>query len=107
MESETKSSAGDKYETGRSMMQLEQAKNRSFLLEAQQVKEELLKIETKSTSDKVRIGSPVETNKGNYYISVGISKVKLEGKLYYCYAVSRGHEADAERSGDRDNNTEK
>ncbi|TAH18705.1 MAG: hypothetical protein EAZ08_10985 [Cytophagales bacterium] len=42
---ETKSTAGDKYETTRSMMQLDRAMNTNQLLAANKLKEDLLKID--------------------------------------------------------------
>ena len=85
---ETKSSVGDKYETGRSMMQMEEEKNKNQLYQAFRVKQELTKIDPGKISNKVEIGSLVETNKGNYYISIGIGKVKLDTGLYYCVSTS-------------------
>ena len=82
--SETKSSAGDKYETGRSMMQMEEQKCRQQLFQANQVRLELMKIDIQRKSDKVEKGSLVETTNGNYFISIGIGRVRLDDVLYYC-----------------------
>ena len=84
---ETKSSVGDKYETGRAMMQLEEEKNKSQLFEAYQVKQELTRIDPRKTSIKVEMGSLVETNKGNYYISIGIGKILINETLYYAISI--------------------
>lgn len=84
LQSETKSSVGDKYETGRAMLQREEAKNKTLLFEAQEVKNQLAKIDTTRTSPSVGLGSLVQTDKGSYYISIGIGKVQLDGKAYYC-----------------------
>ncbi|MEM6299222.1 MAG: 3-oxoacyl-ACP synthase, partial [Bacteroidota bacterium] len=84
MKSETKSSAGDKYETGRSMLHMEEAKNKNLLFEAYQVKRDLLSVEVNNPSEKVEVGSLVETNQGIYYISIGLGQVRLDGKVYYC-----------------------
>ena len=81
---ETKSSAGDKYETGRSIMQMEEEKNRNQLFQTNQVRLALKKIDPQKKSDKVESGSLVETTSGNYFISTGIGKVKIEDQLYYC-----------------------
>lgn len=81
---ETKSSVGDKYETGRSMMQMEEQKSRQQLFQANQVQLELMKIDIKRKTDKVETGSLVETTSGNYFISVGMGKVRLDDILYYC-----------------------
>ena len=81
---ETKSSVGDKYETGRSMMQMEEEKNKRQLLQVNQVKNELRKIDLRKRPEKVETGSLVTTNKGVYFISIGIGKAILGDQLYYC-----------------------
>ena len=63
---ETKSSAGDKHETGRAMLQLEREKAGNQLAEIQKVKESLSKIDFKKTSKKIGLGSLVYTSKANY-----------------------------------------
>ena len=50
---ETRSSAGDKYETGRAMMQIEEEKNRHQLFQAYQVMQELSKIDPLRVSKRV------------------------------------------------------
>ena len=73
---ETKSSAGDKYETGRAMMQAELDKQFLLLRKLLQQQFDILKIKkTKPTKD-VGFGSLVETNQGNYLIAVGLGKVE-------------------------------
>ena len=49
--SETKSSAGDKHETGRAMLQLEREKVGQQLAEVEKLKEGLSKIDVDKTSD--------------------------------------------------------
>jgi hypothetical protein len=99
---ETKSSAGDKYETGRAMMQIEEDKNRSQLAQAFEVKNELQKLDIDKKTIRVENGSLVYTSNGVYFISIGIGKVKLEDQLYYC--VSRfspiGMKLIGKRTGD-------
>jgi len=73
---ETKSSAGDKYETSRVMMQAELDKQSLLLQQFLQQKNVFLKIQRSKPSEKIDFGSWVETNQGNYLIAVGIGKVK-------------------------------
>ncbi len=73
---ETKSSAGDKYETSRVMMQAELDKQNLLLQQFLQQKNVFLKIQRTKPSEKIDFGSWVETNQGNYLIAVGIGKVK-------------------------------
>ena len=81
---ETKSSAGDKYETGRAMMQMEEGKNKSQLMQLKTTKNELLQIKNKHNIEEINAGSLVETNKGIFYISIGLGKVKIDDAMYYC-----------------------
>ena len=73
---ETKSSAGDKYETNRVMMEAELDKQFLLLQQFLKQKNVFLKIQKTKPSGKIDFGSWVETNQGNYLIAVGIGKVK-------------------------------
>ena len=75
--SETKSSAGDKYETGREMANAERDRNAAHMQQAQQLQAELARINPDATCDTVRPGALVRTSMGQFYIS--ISAGKLEG----------------------------
>ncbi len=86
--SDTKSSAGDKHETGRAMMQLEVDNAQSQLGKVQKQKQDLAGISTVSTSESVAAGSLVATNQGLFFISVGIGKLDQEGHTFY--AISLG-----------------
>ena len=80
---EGKSSAGDKYETGRAMMQLEIEKNTSQLLQAKQMLNLLNQIKTFTTQNLVQQGSLVQTNNGFYFIAIGAGIVKMNNLDYY------------------------
>lgn len=80
---ETKSSAGDKHETGRALLQLEQEKNTRQLHEMIQLKEKLLKINPSFTSEIIATGSIVLTSIGNFYISIAAGKIMYENHLYF------------------------
>ena len=75
--SETKSSAGDKYETGREMANAERDRNAAHLQQAQQLQAELARISPDAACDTVRPGALVRTSMGTFYL--GISAGKLEG----------------------------
>ncbi len=80
---ETKSSAGDKYETGRAMAQLEIEKNSAQLAEALKQRESLEKVQSDQHSMDVQAGSLVITNQGNFYISISAGKLLLAGVEYF------------------------
>ncbi|MEP5613748.1 MAG: hypothetical protein ABJP45_15960 [Cyclobacteriaceae bacterium] len=74
---ETKSSAGDKYETGRAMLMLEKEK---FLGQKDQLFNQLkpLKsIDVKKQSNKVEFGAIVFTTGSNYFIATGLGKITV------------------------------
>ena len=73
---EIKSSVGDKYETGRVMMQNELEKQALLLQQYQIQKANILKIQNMKTSDEIGFGSLVLTNQGNYLIAIGIGRVE-------------------------------
>ncbi|WP_333818796.1 3-oxoacyl-ACP synthase [Ohtaekwangia sp.] len=80
---ETKSSAGDKYETGRSMMQLEMEKYSMQLEETIKLKQTISQIETVVQTDTVQTGCLVTTNQGNFYISISAGLLKLGDESFY------------------------
>ena len=84
---ETKSSAGDKYETGRSMMQLEKEK---FALQHSRVSQELDVVQALDLGvhDEVQEGSLVYTNIGLFFISVGLEPLMVNGKTITCLSLS-------------------
>lgn len=79
---ETKSSAGDKYETGRAMMQQEQDKAASQLMEALKLKKVLDQLKPGKEHHQVQAGSLAITDQGNFYISASIGQLSLEGVAY-------------------------
>lgn len=85
--SETKSSAGDKYETGRAMAQLEKEQHaqRKAMLEDMLIR--LRHIGCNSSKPWVDEGSLVQTNHGMYFIAVGLGTIDLEGQLYHCLSL--------------------
>jgi transcription elongation GreA/GreB family factor len=83
---ETKSSAGDKYETGRAMAQLEIGKNTIQLREAEKLLGMLQAIHVDLSSEIIIPGSFVKTNKGDFYISISIGLIKLQQNQYFIIA---------------------
>ena len=80
---ETKSSAGDKFETGRAMMQQELDRIESQMDMLNVTKNRLKQMSSFITHDRVVAGAIVITDSGNFYISVSLGKVKVEDELYY------------------------
>ena len=88
---ESKSSAGDKYETGRAMAQLEIEKASAQLAEAQKLMQTLEHIPV-TVSNVVRLGSIAYTNEGNYFLSIPAGTLILDDVTYYALSPVSPHE---------------
>lgn len=75
--SETKSSAGDKYETGREMASQERERNAAQLHQAQQLQAELARINPELSCDTVRPGALVHTTLGWFYLSISAGRLAV------------------------------
>jgi transcription elongation GreA/GreB family factor len=81
--SESKSSAGDKHETSKAMMQLEIEKLGTQLKEAELQLAEFEKINFQKTFQSVEQGCLVETNKGYFLIASSIGKIAVDDKSVF------------------------
>lgn len=81
LESETKSSAGDKYETGRSMMQLEIEKLENQRQKSKKSLSLLNQIDPSYSSTKINYGSLVETNQGIFFVGLGLGKIEIANQI--------------------------
>lgn len=124
---EGKSSAGDKYETGRAMAQLEIEKASSQLTEANKLKQALAQIAVdalNSVSPRtgnfspaeirgnrkpetgnnlgpvIKTGSIVVTSQGNYFISVAAGRLTVDDETWF--AISPGSPLGAKLIGNRE-----
>lgn len=80
---ESKSSAGDKHETSKAMMQLEIEKLGTQLKEAESQLAEFEKINFHKTFQTIEQGSLVETNKGIFLIAGSIGKITVDDKIVF------------------------
>ena len=80
---DTKSSAGDKYETGRAMMQQETDRNMAQLNEANKLKVALNQISISITTKQVENGSVVLTNNGNFYVAISAGTLSVDSLSYF------------------------
>ncbi|SEE01618.1 hypothetical protein SAMN04487765_1113 [Tenacibaculum sp. MAR_2010_89] len=88
LHSETKSSAGDKHETGRAMLQLEMEKAGQQLNGVQQMKETLARIVLTANSSTSCLGSIIETNSFTYFLSISAGKIIVNNKTFFAVSVS-------------------
>ena len=88
LQSETKSSAGDKHETGRAMLQLEMEKAGQQLAGITQMKVVLSKIDILKTSKNACLGSVIITAKVSYFLSISAGQLVVADKSYFAISVS-------------------
>jgi transcription elongation GreA/GreB family factor len=79
---ESKSSAGDKYETTRAMMQLEKEMHATQWNEALKLKKELEQLSLDRPTERIGPGSLVLTDSGRYFLAISLGFVKLGGTNY-------------------------
>ncbi|WP_418638667.1 3-oxoacyl-ACP synthase [Winogradskyella sp.] len=88
LQSETKSSAGDKHETGRAMLQLEREKAGHQLAEIEKQKHILQKINIDTKHQKVTLGSVVITTQANYFIAVSAGEIIVDNTVYFAISAA-------------------
>lgn len=100
--SESKSSAGDKYETGRAMAQLERDRHAQSLAQARKMEQELTRLNVDRDYETVQPGSLVRTSSGAFFISISAGKLTLDEFDYVAVspaspiaAALAGHKAGA------------
>lgn len=86
--SDTKSSAGDKHEVGRAMVQQELDKleeQRAKLIALQQ---EVDRVPLDRVYDRGAFGSLVSTTSGTYFIAVGLGSIEVDGEAIYAISLA-------------------
>ena len=84
--SDTKSSAGDKHEVGRAMVQQELDKLEEQHAKLIALQQELARVPLERTFDRVAFGSLVTTDQGTYFIAIGLGQVTVAGES--CFVIS-------------------
>lgn len=87
IENETKSSAGDKYETSREMIQQDLNRYQDQLTQAKRDLSILQQI-TNIAMDRVALGALVITEKAMYFLTISIGKIQFEEKEYWAISPS-------------------
>lgn len=81
---DSKSTAGDKHETSRAMMQLEQEKLGAQLKILEEQQRQLDQIPLQNNSGKVNNGSLVETDRVWIFIGAALGKINVNDKEVIC-----------------------
>ena len=86
---ETKSSAGDKHETTRAMIQIEREKNSKRIKEIENSKKQLIVIKSVQLDNlKVSPGSIIFTSNNNYFISISSKIYSSDTNKIYCVSTN-------------------
>src|SRR5690606_2798056 len=83
LDSETKNSTGDKHETGRAMVQLEQEKLAQQFMELEKIKNILQRVDVRKRTETIGLGSLAKTTAADYFIAISAGAFKQEGKPMY------------------------
>ncbi len=83
LKSESKSSAGDKFETGREMINIEIQKLSTQLQQFQQLQVTLEMAKRNIQSSSIRLGSIVKASNATYFIAIPIGEVDLGKEKVY------------------------
>lgn len=86
-ENETKSSAGDKYETGRAMIQNQEELFKTQRAQTRQILHTLLKIDPEKVCQQVEPGALVVLPSGYYYMSAGMGKMNIEKQDFFALSI--------------------
>ena len=87
LQTETKSSAGDKHETGRAMLQLEREKLGTRLAEVENMNRVFSKVPTHKTGVKIGLGSFFQTDKHFYYVAISAGVCEIEDYKVFCVST--------------------
>jgi hypothetical protein len=79
---ESKSSAGDKYETSRAMGHLDREMHGRMYLQAQQERQLIERLDDTIIYKKGALGALMKTTMGVFFLSVSIGQVEMEGQKF-------------------------
>lgn len=84
---DTKSSAGDKFEISREMMQQDIDRNKRLLIDAEENQSVLNSLKDAPFSNIARNGSLVYTNNGNFYLSISAGQLHLDKEIFFAISA--------------------
>lgn len=89
LQNETKSTAGDKYETARAMLHMEQEKIAAQMIILQQHKAtvESLSANQTNTSDTIQLGHLVLTDRGYFIIAASVGKIFVDNLTVFAISA--------------------
>jgi hypothetical protein len=84
LSADSKSTAGDKHETGRAMAQLEREKIGGLIKQHEQLIINAQRLEYSIETSTIRLGSLVNTSNGWYYLSVPAGRILVDNTPLFC-----------------------
>lgn len=84
---ETKSTAGDKHDTAKSMMQYEQEKMGAQLKELKKLKQVLMQIQPDKVSNTAVLGSLVRCKQMHFFLAVSSKPLVIQDEIYMPLSV--------------------
>lgn len=88
LKEETKSSAGDKHETGRAMLQLERENAGKQLAEIEKLEAILQRVSSQVSSGPVHLGNVVMTSQYNYFISIPAGQITIDNINFFAIGAT-------------------
>ena len=85
---DTKSSAGDKFETTREMMQQEIARHQQLLTDAERMRQVLATLDIRPRSDTAKLGSLVETDRGTFFLAISAGRLEVDNHPYWVVSTA-------------------
>ena len=81
--SETKTTAGDKHETNRALMQLDRENHAVQRVTALQSLTQLKRIDLSQEHEEAVLGSVIRTDRGNFFLAISVGKVVVDGLMFH------------------------
>lgn len=86
--SNTKSSAGDKYETSRAMMQQEMDNAEVRIHQLKKLQNELSRLPVLEVATNAIAGSLIQTDKGYYFLGLSAGKIMVDSQIIYAISTA-------------------
>ena len=86
--SDTKSSAGDKFETSREMAQQEINRYEQQLAQAKKQRSDLNGLDAARVTSEVELGSLIKTNTHTYFLAIPFGRLDFNGTPVFCISTA-------------------
>ena len=87
-ENDTKSSAGDKFETSREMLQQEENNLKKQLILWGQLRRDFTSIDPSKKLNEAQFGAVVKASNGIYFLSAALGKIEFKKEKVFCISMA-------------------